>query len=240
MSGKKLDTPLMKHGKRLDGRLAGELRNVEMKVDVVDRANGSAEVSLGHTVAIAAVHGPRNLFPKFLQEANTGILRVKYMMLPFSTDDRKSPGHDRRSTELSKVIRLALEPSLFLVDFPKSVVDVFVDIIEADGSTRVTGINAASLALACAGVPMRDLVVACSVGKIDGELIVDLAGKEDNYGEADVAIGMLPSKGEVCLLQMDGQLTKEELTSLLEMGKDACMKIYEIEKRTLEKKYRTV
>lgn len=237
MSGKKSDVPLLVNGKRIDGRLPSELRNIEMRTDVVDRANGSAEVSFGNTGAISAVHGPRNLFPKFLQEADTGIIRVKYTMLPFSTDDRKSPGHDRRSTELSKVIRLALEPSLFLSDFPKSVVDVFIDVIQADGSTRVTGINAASLALACAGVPMRDLVTACSVGKIEGTLIADLSGKEDNYGEADVAIAMLPSKGEVSLLQMDGELTKEELVKLLHTAKDACAKIYQLQKKILEKKY---
>ena len=226
MGGKKSDVPLIANGKRLDGRLVKELREMNMKIDVAARPNGSSEVSFGHTTGISGVYGPRDLYPKFKQEAQTGILRVKYTMLPFSVDDRKNPGHDRRSVELSKVIRLALEPSLMLSDFPKSVVDVFIDIIEADGSTRVTGINAASLALACAGVPMRDLIASCSVGKVDGHLVVDLNGKEDNYGEADLAIALLPSKDEVTLLQMDGQLTKHEVMELLHMAKESCHKIF--------------
>ncbi len=237
--GKKSDVKLIVDGKRVDGRLPAELRKMDMRIDAVDRSNGSAEVSFGNTAAIAAVHGPRDLYPKFLQESGTGIARVKYTMLPFSVDDRKSPGRDRRSTELSKVMRLALGASMMLEDFPKSVVDIFIDVIQADGSTRVTGLNAASLALACAGVPMRDLVVACSVGKIDGTLVVDLAGKEDNFGEADVAVAMLPTKGEVSLLQMDGQLTKEELMKLLDMAKDACLKIHEVQKKTLQEKYKS-
>ncbi len=237
MGGHKSDVPLVVDGKRIDGRLPSDIRKMSMRAGAVSNANGSSEVSFGNTAAIAAVYGPRNLYPKFMQELDTGIIRVRYTMLPFSTDDRKSPGHDRRSTELSKVIRLSLEPSLFLEDFPKSVVDVFIDIIQADGSTRVTGINAASIALACSGVPMRDLVAACSVGKVDGTLMVDIAGKEDNFGEADVAVAMLPSKDEVSLLQMDGQLTKEEMVTLLNMAKDACSKIYAEQRKALEKKY---
>jgi exosome complex component RRP41 len=158
-------------------------------------------------------------------------------MAPFSVTDRKSPGPDRRSTEISKVIRLALEPSLFLVNFPKVTVDVYIEVLQADGSTRVTGINAASLALADAGVPMRDLVAACSVGKINGTLIVDLCGKEDNNSEADVAVAMMPGKDEITLLQMDGVLTKEEVMQLIKTAKEKCKKIYEKQIQTLKEKY---
>src|SRR3989338_9771902 len=154
-------------------------------------------VRFGSTVAVAAVHGPRELFPKFMQEQAAGIIRVRYNMAPFSVDDRKSPGPDRRSQEISKVARLALEPSIFLEDFPKATVDVYIEILQADGSTRVTGINAASLAMAAAGVPMTDLVTACSAGKIDGKLVSDLNGIEDNFGEADLGYAMIPSKNMV-------------------------------------------
>ncbi|HDD71635.1 MAG TPA: exosome complex exonuclease Rrp41, partial [Candidatus Aenigmarchaeota archaeon] len=136
------------------------------------------------------------------------------------------------------VIRLALEPAIFLEDFPKTAIDVFLEVVQADGSTRVTGINAASLALALAGIPMRDLVCACSVGKVDGTLVVDLNGKEDNFGEADVAFALMPSKNKITLLQMDGLLSKEELKKLIGMAKEACKKIYELQKKALREKYK--
>lgn len=233
-----MEEKLIVDGKRIDGRLPEQLRDIQMKVDVVTRANGSAEVRFGDTIAIASIHGPRSLYPRYLQEAEAGILRCRYNMAPFSVDDRKSPGPDRRSTELSKVIRLALEPTIFLEDFPKATIDVFVEIIQADGSTRVAGINAASLALASAGIPMSDLVAACSVGKIDNTLIVDLSGKEDNNSEADLAFAMMPSKGKITLLQMDGILTKEEMMKLLKLAEEACKKIYELQKRALREVYR--
>ncbi|MCS7105865.1 MAG: exosome complex exonuclease Rrp41 [Candidatus Aenigmarchaeota archaeon] len=231
---------LLKNGKRIDGRLPEELRPVEMRVGVVSRANGSAMVRFGDTVAIASVYGPRALFPKHLQEQETCIVRCRYNMAPFSVDERKPPGPDRRSIELTKVIRLALEPVIFLEDFPRATIDVFVEIIQADGSTRVTAINAASLALASAGVPMRDLVAACSVGKINGTLILDLNGEEDKNSEADLAFAMMPSKNKITLLQMDGNLSREEIEKLMEIAKNACKKIYEMQRSVLKEKYRRV
>jgi len=234
----KENVKLLVGGKRIDGRLAEELRPIEMKVGVVSRANGSALVKFGNTVAIAAVYGPRSLFPRYLQEEQSGILRCRYNMAPFSVDDRKSPGPDRRSVEISKVTRLALEPAIFLEEFPKATIDVYVEILQADGSTRVTGINAASLALASAGIPMKDMVTACSVGKIDDTLILDLNGIEDNNSESDLSFGFMPTKDKVTLLQMDGNLTQEEIEKLLNMAKDACKKIHELQKNALKEKYR--
>ncbi|MFH0711108.1 MAG: exosome complex exonuclease Rrp41 [Candidatus Aenigmatarchaeota archaeon] len=235
--GHKTDKKLVVKGKRLDGRELDQLRKVEMQIGLINRANGSAMVKFGDTHAIAAAYGPRELLPRHMQESQRGIIRVRYNMAPFSVDDRKNPGSDRRSTEISKVIRMALLPVVFVEDFPKATVDVYIEILQADGSTRVTGINTASLAMASAGVPMSDLVTSCSVGKIDGELIADLCGEEDMHGEADMAIAMIPSKNLVTLLQMDGILTKEEILKLLKMGKEACQKIYEMEKKALKEKY---
>ena len=233
----KKEIQLLKDGKRVDGRELLELRKIEMKVDVVPRADGSAKVSFGDTSVIASVYGPRIILPKHLQEKKECVLRCRYAMAPFSVDERKSPAPDRRSIELSKVIRKALEPAIFLEEFPRATIDVFIEVLNADGSTRIASTNAASLALACAGVPMKDLVCAVSVGKIEGKLIVDLCGLEDNYGECDLSFAILPSKNKVTLLQMDGLLSKDELEELLKLAKQKCLEIYEMQKNALKEKY---
>jgi len=236
--GKKPEIPLIVDGKRIDGRLPDQLRNIEMKIGEIENADGSARVKFGNTEALVAVYGPRSLFPKFLQETDTAIVRAIYNMAPFSVDERKNPAPDRRSIEISKVTKEALSGAIFLEEFPRTVIDVYEYIIQADGSTRVTAINAASLALASAGIPMKDLIAACSVGKIGDTLIVDLNGKEDNYSESDMAIAMLPSKGLITLLQMDGRLSKEEVLELLKKAEENCKKIYEIQKKTLLDKFK--
>jgi len=235
--GMKTDEKLIVKGKRLDGRKPDEIREIEMKVGVIPNANGSAQVRFGNTIAIAGVYGPRPLFPKHRQESDRAIIQCRYNMAPFSVEERVRPGPSRRAVEISKVTRLALEPALFLKDYPEMVVDVYIEILQADGSTRVTGINAASLALADAGVPMKDLVVALSGGKIDDTIIIDLCGKEDNYSEADIPIAFLPRKKEITLLQMDGQLTPQEIKDILKNILKTGETVYKKQKEVLKKKY---
>jgi exosome complex component RRP41 len=119
-------------------------------------------------------------------------------------------------------------------------VDVFVEVLQADGGTRCASITAAALAIADAGVPMRDLVVACAAGKIDDTVVLDLYDAEDKLGAADVPVAYMPSLNAVTLLQMDGNLTPEEFEKAMNMAIDGCKKIYEMQKEALKTKYMIV
>lgn len=224
---------LIKDGKRLDGRAFDELRNIKMEVSILERAAGSAYMEWGKNKVMAAVYGPRELHPKYLQDPTKALLRCTYNLAPFSVEERKRPGPDRRSVEISKVTTEALNSVVMLGKFPNTVIDVFIEILQADAGTRCVGLTAASLALADAGIPMRDLVAACSAGKIQGEIVVDLMKEEDNYGECDLPLAIIPRKREVVLLQMDGKLTKEEFKKAYELAFEGAMKVYEMQKNTL-------
>ena len=229
--------------KRFDGRKFDELRETEAKVGIIKRADGSAMFRIGKTVALASVFGPRELHPKFLQDPSKGILRCNYNMMAFSgSGERVKPGSSRRSREISKVTEGALMPVLDLVEFLGTVVDVFIEIIQSDAGTRCAGICAASMALADAGFPMKDLVSAVSVGRVDDKLVTDLDKKEEDHhegeGVADIAIAMMPRLGKLTLLQMDGIVVKDDLSKVLELAKQACKKIYEVQKNALLEKYK--
>ena len=99
--------------------------------------------------------------------------------------------------------------------------------------------NAASMAMADAGIPMKNLVTSCSVGKLDGQIIVDVAGLEDNYGDVDMATAMIGNEDKVVLLQMDGIITKDELKKMLEYARKGCAEIFEKQKQALKEKYKT-
>ncbi|MCF2137411.1 MAG: exosome complex exonuclease Rrp41 [Candidatus Thorarchaeota archaeon] len=224
-------------GLRIDGRRLDELRPIELEVGVLKTADGSASIKQGKTHIIAAVYGPRELHPRHLSLNDKAYLRCVYRMATFSVPDRKRPAPSRREREISMVIANALEPALFLEDFPRAVVDVFIQVIQADGGTRCAAINAASLALADAGIPMRTLVPAVAVGKADGHLIVDLGDMEDKYGQGDVPMAVLPSTDEITLLQQDGSFTKEELVEAMQMGINACKYLHELQKEALKRAY---
>jgi len=158
-------------------------------------------------------------------------------MAPFSVDERKSPAPSRRDIEISKVIGDALEPAVFSEYYPGTVIDIFIEVLQADGGTRCAGINVASLALADAGIPMRDLVVSCAAGKIDGELVLDLMDVEDKKGEADVPLAWMPNLNVITLLQMDGLLTLEEFEQALNLAMKGCKQIHKVQKEVLKAKY---
>lgn len=226
-------------GKRMDGRKADELRPIRIEAGVLKRADGSAYLEWGSNRIMAAVYGPRECHPRHLQDPARALVRARYNMAAFSVGDRKRPGPDRRSTEISKVTSEALEAVVFTEQFPRAAIDVFMEILEADAGTRCAALTAASVALADAGIPMRDLVSACAFGKIADTVVLDLAKDEDNYGQADVPIAIVPRTEEVVLLQMDGDLTVEEFDQGLKMGMDACKRIYEMQRNALRTRYAT-
>jgi exosome complex component RRP41 len=229
-----------KNGLRVDGRRLDELRPLKLEVGILDKANGSAYIEHGRNKILAAVYGPREAHPKHIALADRAVVRCRYHMAPFSTDERKSPAPSRRELELSKVIRESLEPAVMSEYFPRATIDLFIEVLQADAGTRCAGITAASLALADAGIPMRELVAACAAGKIDDKVVLDLSDIEDKQGDADLPVAFMPKSNVISLLQMDGSLTEEEFKQALELATNACRKIYDMQREALQQKYHVV
>ena len=227
-----------KSGKRLDGRKTDELRPIKIEVGVIPRADGSAYLEWGQNKVFAAVYGPRECLPKHLANPYKAIVRYNYRMATFSVPDRKNPKPARREIEISKVSGEALERAIFLEKFPNTAINVEVEIVDSNAGSRIAGLTAASVALADAGIPMRDLVAGTSVGKAGGHVIVDLDKNEEDAPDAvDIPIGLLPTTNEFVLLQMDGLLTKKEWEEAVKLGIEASKKVYEIQKKALNEKY---
>jgi len=225
---------------RVDGRGLNELRPVKIEAGVLGNADGSAYIEQGKNKILAAVYGPKELHPKHLALPDRAMLRCRYHMAPFSVQERKSPAPSRREMELSKVIRESLEPSIFLEYYPRTSIDLFIEVLQADGGTRCAGITVAALALADAGIPMRDLVAACAAGKVEGRLVLDLTDLEDKGGEADVPLAWMPNLNALTLLQMDGMLNRDEFEHAVNMAIEGCKQIYKLQKEALKAKYVTV
>lgn len=226
-----------KKGMRIDGRKADECRPIHIEAGVLSNADGSAYLEIGKNKVLAAVYGPRECHPRHLQNPTKAIIQCKYNMEAFSVSDRKRPGPDRRSIEISKIIAEALEKVVITELYPRTSIDVYIEIIQANAGTRCAGLTAASVALADAGIPMRDIIPSIAVGKADGHVLLDLNKEEDNYGEADVPIAIVPSTDEIVLLQMDGNMTRKEFDKAIDLAFDACHEIHDLQKEALKKKY---
>ncbi len=234
----KPDKLITDDGLRLDGRRADEIRPMKIEIGVLSRADGSCYLEWGRNKILVGVFGPREAHPRRLQRADAAVIRYRYNMASFSVEDRARPGPSRRSIEISKVSREAFEPVIMAELYPKTAIDIFVEILQADAGTRTAAINASSIALADAGIPMKGLVTSCAFGKVDGQIVLDLNKEEDNYGEADFPVA-LTQDGEITLLQMDGHLTPEEIKKGFELVKKGCKEILEIQQTVLRKKFET-
>jgi exosome complex component RRP41 len=229
---------LIVNGKRLDGRGLNELRPLRIDVGVLHDADGSAFVEWGKNKVICGIYGPRECIPKHEANPYKALVRCRYAMSPFSSlEGHGRSGPTRRSIELSKVIQEVFESVIIAEAFPRSQINIFLEVLQADGGTRAASITAASVALADAGIPMRDMVAAVAVGKADGELILDLNKDEDNFGQSDIPIAISRRKKDILLLQMDGLLTNEELMKAIDMAEKATEKIFAIQEEAIKKSY---
>jgi len=223
--------------KRPDGRKVNELRKITAKVGVVPNADGSAMFGFGDTVAIAAVYGPKKMHPQHSQNPEKGTLRCTYNMLSFSVDDRIRPGPSRRSQEISKITEWALQPVVMIDDFASQVVDVHINILQANASTRCAGINAAAMALAHAGIPMKSLVQSVSIGKLDKQLVTDLIKAEEDWeegeGPTDIPI-TLTGDGKISHMQLDGKISPKQLKETIELAKGAQKEILAAQEKALK------
>lgn len=225
-------------GVRLDGRKIDELRPIKIEAGVLPRADGSAYIEWGQNKIFAAVYGPTECLPKHLQNPYRAVMKYNYRMATFSVPERKNPKPGRREIEISKVSKEALEAVVFLEKFPGTEINVEVEVVDSNAGTRAAALAAASVALADAGIPMRDMVSAASVGRAGGKIIVDLTKEEEDAPDAvDAPMALMPNSKEIVLLQLDGLISKKEWEQAVELGVTACEKVYEMQKNALKKKY---
>jgi exosome complex component RRP41 len=166
--------------------------------------------------------------PRKIQRQDRAVLDVRYNKAPFSTTDRMRPGFNRRSREISKVTADALESVVLLEMYARSKIRIEIEILTAEAGTRCVGLTAASVALAHAGIPMTDMVVSVASGKINDVVVCDLNKEEDNYGEADLPMGILPNTGELVFLQMDGDLSPAEFQEAWDYNMEAALVVHQI------------
>ncbi|CAL5339926.1 unnamed protein product [Camellia sinensis] len=209
-------------GFRLDGRRPMEMRQIRAEIGAVANADGSAVFEMGNTKVIAAVYGPREVQNRSQQINDQALVRCEYSMANFSTGDRmRKPKGD--SAINRDIYGYSPDNGSMHNDKPNaSFSDIFVQVLQADGGTRSACINAATLALADAGIPMRDLVTSCSAGYLNSTPLLDLNYVEDSAGGPDVTVGILPKLDKVTLLQMDARLPIDMFENVMQLAIEGC------------------
>jgi ribonuclease PH len=75
--------------------------------------------------------------------------------------------HASRSIEISLLLRQSFESVILTSLYPGSTVSLFVQVLSNDGGAFAASVNALTLALTNAGIPMKDMLIAATVGMGD-------------------------------------------------------------------------
>ena len=232
---------------REDGRKPEEIRRMRIQMGPVSSSSGacggSAVVEMGLTQVLATARGPISCTRRSDERPDRAIVEVSIKLAPFapSGGDRRivNPNSDRRLIEMSHLIKRALEATLLLHLFPKSKIEIAITTLADDGSALCVAINAASMALVDAGIPMKDLLCACSAGYSVGlgsstdMTLVDLNRREESSSGGRPAVNlpcaMLPQRGTIVLTQCEARLPNfDTLERVLDAAMNGCRAVFDV------------
>ncbi|NPB06434.1 MAG: ribonuclease PH [Aquificae bacterium] len=233
---------------RPDGRKPDELRPVEIIRDFLEYPEGSCLVSFGKTKVICTASVIENV-PGWLKGKGQGWITAEYSMLPRATRQRsvREAVQGRvggRTHEIQRMIGRALRNAVDLTKLGERTIWVDCDVIQADGGTRTAAITGAFVAVADAVIqlynervieetPIKDFLAAVSVGKVGGEILLDLNFEEDSAAQVDMnVVGTGSGRlAEVHTMGEESTFTEEELSKMLAYAKKGIKELTELQRQ---------
>ncbi len=223
---------------RNNGRKNDEMRQVKVTRNYIIHPEGSVLIEFGNTKVICNATVEERI-PPFLRGTGSGWITAEYSMLPRATNNRVQREASKgkimgRTMEIQRLIGRALRSAVDLEKLGERQILVDCDVIQADGGTRTASITGAYLAVELAieklidegkltDIPIKSKVAAISVGKVNGQVLLDLEYEEDSKAEVDMNI-VMNDKGEFIELQGTGEeatFTQNELLKFIEVSKNA-------------------
>ncbi|KAL1745920.1 ribosomal protein S5 domain 2-type protein [Schizophyllum fasciatum] len=209
------------HGYRSDGRKQYELRDMTIDLSPRASADGSALVTHGLTQVLVSVYGPREPKQRSQSAHDRATINVEVGTAPFSSGERRKRGRgDKRVQELCYTVQQTFEPVVLAAIYPRSTIDIFVTVLQQDGSLIPACINATTMALVCAGVPLLDFVCAVSAGVHDTHAMLDLTTLEEN-DLPWVNVAVMPKTAKVVMVGLETRLHVQRFEEMFRIALDA-------------------
>jgi ribonuclease PH len=234
---------------RKNGRRSDQLRDIKITKNYVSHPEGSVLVEFGETKVICNATIENNV-PRFLKGKNMGWVTAEYGMLPRSTNDRMrreaKSKQSGRTMEIQRLIGRSLRSSVDLEKLGDRSITIDCDVIQADGGTRTASITGGFVAL-CLALRSQDseefnsteaiksYTGSVSIGKVNGEIILDLDYDEDSNAETDMNF-IMNDEGNFIEIQgtaEEGAFSKEELDKMINLATSGIKSIIDIQKNAL-------
>ncbi|NLT94089.1 MAG: ribonuclease PH [Clostridia bacterium] len=235
---------------RLDGRSNEQLRPVNITCNFIKYPEGSVLIEMGETKVICNAT-VEDKVPQWLKGQEQGWITAEYSMLPRATEQRNQREVTKgklsgRTQEIQRLIGRALRSVVDLKALGERTIWLDCDVIQADGGTRTASITGSFVAMVQAlnelkeknlidKLPIKDWLAAVSVGKVQGEVLLDLAYAEDCIAEVDMNI-VMTGKGQFVEVQGTAEgypFTRAELDHMLALGEKGIKDLIAIQKSIL-------
>ncbi|OAA40709.1 exosome complex exonuclease RRP41 [Metarhizium rileyi] len=226
---------------RVDGRRWNELRRLHAQIRTQDAADGSSYFEMGHTKVMCVVTGPSEQQQAQTQRrgglASSGrdaaSINVNVVIAGFSSVDRKKRGrNDKRIQEIEITIAKALSSTVHTHLFPHSSITVSLHVLSQDGSLLAALINAATLGVIDAGIPMTDYIAACTAGSTSSyaagddsaDPLLDLNNQEEQELPY-LTVASLGDSDRVVALVCESRVQVNRFEGMLVVGLDGCKQV---------------
>lgn len=228
---------------RVDGRRWNELRRLHGLIRTQDAADGSSYLEMGHTKVMCVITGPSEQQQQQQnQQTRRGgqasqrdgaVVNVNIIVAGFSSVDRKKRGrNDKRLQEMEITIAKAFATNLHTHLFPHSLITISLHVLSQDGSLLAALINATTLALIDAGIPMADYIAACTAGSTSsfaaGDDAADPLLDLNNQEEQELPFLTVATQGDsdrVAVLACESRIQVSRLEGMLVVGIDGCRQV---------------
>ena len=235
---------------RTDNRRADELRPVKITRPFTKYAEGSVLIEMGETKVVCTASVEEKV-PPFLRDKGQGWITAEYGMLPRSTHDRMSREASKgkqggRTLEIQRLVGRSLRAVTDMHQMGERSIWIDCDVIQADGGTRTASITGAYIALADAfstlkekglikQCPLLDYLAAISIGKVAGEIRLDLAYDEDSQADVDMNLVM---RDDATFVEIQGSaegasFSRATMDQLLSLGEKGIADLFALQRAAL-------
>ncbi|RPA80823.1 ribosomal protein S5 domain 2-like protein [Ascobolus immersus RN42] len=235
---------LSPEGLRIDGRRWNDLRRVFAQMATQPSSNGSSYFEMGNTKVICTIQGPGEPTSRSKTIHDRCSISVDLNYAPFSGIDRKRRGRgDKRTVEMQTSLENTFAQAIRTTLLARSEIIISLHILSQDGSVLAACINATTLALIDAGIPLTDYLVACTSGSSssystqndeDADPLLDVNSLEENDLPC-LTVATLGATDKVVLLLMENKVNVEKLEEMLAVGIDGCKTMRRILDTTVRK-----
>lgn len=229
---------ILRDGYRVDGRRTTDIRDLEVEVELIPRAHGSALFERGETQILGVTTLNMLEMVQRVDSLSPGESKRymhHYNFPPFSTGETGRVGSPkRREIGHGALAERAVAPVIpSREEFPYAIRQVS-EALGSNGSTSMGSVCASTLSLYNAGVPLKAPVAGIAMGLVSGEVdgeerhvtLTDILGVEDAFGDMDFKVAGTPDY--ITALQLDTKLDgipSDVLAQALEQAREARLTI---------------